>query len=96
MLTPITVAVKTAVVALGLVVVGLAARAARRTGSPALRGMTVGLAAIAVGGALGGGLDRLLGLRLAVGTLLGGLLTLAGFAVLVRSLYVDGPQTRRA
>lgn len=92
MLTPLslTLVAKVAVVAPGAVVVHVAHRASRQ-GPDSLRGMTVGLAAIAAGSTLGGGIDRLVGVRLEVALLVGSLLTLAGFVVLVRSLYADRP-----
>jgi hypothetical protein len=78
---------KALVLALGGVITHLAYRAYRGTRSPALRGLTLGFAAITAGAFLGGGFDRLLGLRLAVGVLAQSTLTAAGFAVVAWSLY---------
>lgn len=85
--TVVVVLANTLVLALGGVVTHLAYRAYRGTGSPAMRGLALGFAAITTGAFLGGGFDRLLGLRLAVGVLAESVLTAAGFAAIAWSLY---------
>lgn len=87
---PAIVAAKALVVALGATITYYAARAARRTGSTALRHLAVGFGIVTVGGAVGGVVDRLLGMSLEAGVLAQTLVTAVGFAVVLRSLYVPG------
>lgn len=90
-LTAVVVLVKAVVLALGGVITHLAYRAYRRTGSPPLRGLALGIGVVTVGAFLGGGLDQLVGVDLEWGVLVHSVSTAAGFAVVLRSLYqVDG------
>jgi hypothetical protein len=66
-------------------------RAARRTGSDALRLFAIGFGAITIGALLGGGINYAPGIGLRTAILLGNLFIAAGFAVLGYSLYVDSP-----
>lgn len=84
----IVVFVKALVLPLGIGITVLAYRAYRRTGSAAMRSFALGFGVVTLGGILGGGLDRLLGVSVEVGLLVNGVLTAVGFAILARSLYV--------
>lgn len=90
--TPLVVVAKVVAAGVGLLVTTAAYRASRRTGSVALRLLAVGSAVLTLGAALGGGLDRAVGLRLETGLLLSSLLLLAGFCTLAYSLFVSDPQ----
>lgn len=83
------------VLVLGLVVVRAAYRAYRRTGSRALRSLTVAFGCITLGGVLGGIAHQLLRVGLETGVFVNSLLTVVGFAVLAHSLYVTGDASAR-
>jgi hypothetical protein len=91
-ITPLIVAARVLAFGVGLVVTLAAVRASRRTGSLALRLLAVGSGVITLSTAVGGGLDRALGLGLEAGVLLSSLLLLAGFATLAFSLFVTDPR----
>jgi uncharacterized protein (DUF3084 family) len=86
-LTGYIIAAKTVVLVLGGLITLLARRAARRTGSGALRWFAVGFAIITVGALLGGALDWIAGLPLATVVLVESVLWAAGFGVLAHALY---------
>ncbi len=91
-LASLLVVTKLLALGLGLLVVRAGYRAYRRTGSRALRALTVAFALITLGGAVGGSLDRLLDVGLEAAVLANSALTAVGFAVLAYSLYVaDDP-----
>lgn len=91
----VIVATKTASLSFGGLVAFYAARAYRRTGSPALRSLTVGLSLVVLGATLAGVVHVVLDAPLAVGVAIHGLFTAAGFATLAYSLYADSnPVTR--
>jgi phage tail protein X len=73
--------------ALGGVITHLAYRAYRRTRSPVLRTFAAGFGLVTLGLLFGGGIHQLLGLDLLAGLLAQRVLTVAGFALLVYSLY---------
>lgn len=81
-------AANTATVLTGGAVALLAYRAFRRTGSAALRAVTVGFGAIVVGSALGGAI-HLLGGTVALGVVLQSTVTAVGFGILLYSLYTE-------
>lgn len=90
-MTDITTAVvftKALVLPLGVGMAYFAYRAYRRTGALSLRSLALGLAVITAGSLFGGGLDRLVGVDIETGVLVGSILTAVGFAILARSLYV--------
>lgn len=86
--TLVLVVAKTVTVVLGTVLTLLAARAARRTGSPALRALAVGIGLVTVGALVGGAVHQVLGVPLAVGVAVQAVCTGIGFAVLTYSVYV--------
>jgi hypothetical protein len=90
------VATKTITLLLGTLITVLAYRAYARTGSGALRALTVGFALVTVGSVLGGVLHQLLGFPLAVGQNVQSVFVAAGFAVLTYSLYVTEPTGEQA
>jgi hypothetical protein len=90
-LTPFIVAAKAVAVAVGCGITLFTYRASRRTGSVALRTLAVGAALVTASVAVGGGLDRLLGVGLETGVLLSSALSVAGFLTLAYSLYVTDP-----
>lgn len=96
---PIDVAVtalKTTTLVLGGLITYHAYRAYRRTRSPVLRTFTGGFALVTLGLLFGGGIHQLLGLDLVVGLLAQRLLTVAGFGLLVYSLYAQVEESTTA
>lgn len=87
------VASKTAVLVFGGLVAFYAARAYRRTGSPALRSLALGLGLIVVGALLAGVVHQVLDAPLSVGVAIHSSFTAIGFATMAYSLYVDSPST---
>lgn len=85
--TLVLVAAKTVTVVLGSVLTLLAARAYRRTGSPALRALAVGIGLITLGALAGGALHQVFGVALAVGVAVQAVCTAIGFAVMTYSAY---------
>lgn len=85
----VVVATKTMVLVFGGLVAFYAARAYRRTGSRALRSLTVGLGLIVVGALLAGVAHQVLGAPLAVGVAVHSGFTALGFLTMAYSLYVD-------
>jgi hypothetical protein len=83
------IVVKTAILVLGGLISYFSYKAYRRTGSPALRALTVGFGIITFGALLGGVFDMILDISLAAGVLVDSVLTLVGFAVITYSLYVE-------
>lgn len=81
---------KSLVLVLGVLIVRAAYRAYRRTGSRALRSLTIAFAFITIGGLLGG-VNQLLGFGTEAGILFNSLLTAIGFTVLAHSLYIEDP-----
>lgn len=73
----------------------LSVRAYRRTGSPALRALAVGIGLVTAGAILGGVLHRILGLSLATSATLQSVFTAVGFGVLTYSLYTEAPTASR-
>jgi len=74
----------------GAVVTGLAYRAARRTGSPALRALAGGFGVITIGTLLGGVVHRLSNLPIRYGVVIQSTFTACGLLVVAYSLYAEG------
>lgn len=87
------IAAKTVVLVLGGLITHLAYRAARRTGSHALRWFAVGFGILTLGALVGGALDWLGGLPLGTAVLVESVLWAGGFAVLAHALYVRTDRT---
>ncbi|MES3159995.1 MAG: hypothetical protein PPP55_00315 [Halorubrum sp.] len=85
----IIIAAKTAILLLGGSITYYALRAFRRTGDPSLRALAIGFGIVTVGALLGGVSHQIVRADLAVGIAIDSLLTAAGFAVIVYSLYVE-------
>ncbi|AAG20502.1 MULTISPECIES: hypothetical protein [Halobacterium] len=85
----VVVALKTLTLALGGAVTYFAAKAWRRTSSPALRSLTIGFGFVTLGSLLAGGIDVLLNLQSNFAVLTESALTAIGFAVIVYSLYAE-------
>lgn len=83
------VAAKTATFVFGGIITVLAVRAFRRTGSPAIRALAIGVGLLTVGALIGGVIHQLLDLPLETGVLVQSAFTATGFAVLTYSLYTD-------
>lgn len=83
------VAAKTVTLVFGGSITLLAVRAFRRTGSPALRALALGVGLLTVGALLGGIVHQLFELSLRIGVLVQSSFTAAGFAVLTYSLYTE-------
>lgn len=87
--TLLLVAAKTATLALGALVTGLAYRAYRRAGGPALRALAGGFALVTLGASVGGVLHVVFDVGLLTAATVQATCTAAGFGVLVHSLYVE-------
>jgi|GEM_PF-549538 len=81
---------KAVTVVLGSVLALLAARAYRRTGSPALGALSVGIGLITLGALAGGVLHQVLGVSLATGVSVQAVCTAVGFAVMTYAVYGAG------
>ena len=79
---------KTATLVFGGIITFYTFRAFRRTGSPALRSLTVGLGLLTLGALLSGGVHTLLGGSTTLGIGVHSTLMAAGFASMTYSLYV--------
>jgi hypothetical protein len=85
----VVVALKTITLVLGGAVTFYAAKAWRRTSSPALRSLAIGFGFVTLGALLAGGIDVLLAVDRNVAVLTESALTAIGFAVIVYSLYAE-------
>lgn len=83
------VATNTITLVCGGLVTLLAARAYRRTGSPALGALAAGLGFVTVGALVAGALHQLVGLDLATGVSVQSTFTATGFAIMAYSLYAN-------
>jgi hypothetical protein len=84
------VAAKTVTLVCGGALTALSARAARRTGSPALRALAVGIGLLTVGALAGGVGHQYLGLSLGASVSVQSVFTAAGLGVMTYSLYAEG------
>jgi hypothetical protein len=89
LISVLLVAAQTATLVFGGVITFLAFRAFRRTGSPALRALAIGIGLLTAGALVGGILHQLLGVALELGVVVQSVFTAVGFAVLTYSLYTD-------
>ncbi|WP_276273896.1 DUF7521 family protein [Haloarcula litorea] len=89
--TVLLVAAKTVTLLCGVVLTWLTYKAYRRTGSPAMRALWVGIGFVTAGAMLAGGVHQLLGLPVALSSTVQSLFTATGFAVLTYSLYTEQP-----
>ena len=87
--TSLVIVLKSITLILGLTITYLALKAYRRTGSAALRSLSLGFGLVTLGAILAGAADQLLTLDTNVALVVESLLTALGFAVIVYSLYVD-------
>lgn len=86
----LVVVAKAVSLALGALVTYFAARAYQRTGSPALRALTVGFALITVGALAAGLIDLLIDpLDRSTALVVESTFTALGFVIILYSLYVD-------
>jgi hypothetical protein len=83
------IVVKTGILILGGLISYFSYKAYRRTGSPALRALTIGFGIITFGAFLAGAFDMFVDVGLATGVLIDAILTFFGFAVITYSLYVE-------
>jgi len=88
-LSAIIVIANTVTLVFGGTISLLAHRAAARTGSSALRSLSVGLGLVTVGTLLGGGLHQLLGAGLLTSLAVQSVFTAIGFVALAYSLYAE-------
>jgi branched-subunit amino acid ABC-type transport system permease component len=80
---------KAATLVFGGLVTLMSFRAYRRTGSPALRALMVGIGLVTTGAILGGLLHQFVGLPLETSVSVQSIFTAIGFAVLSYSMYAD-------
>ncbi|MFP4589935.1 MAG: hypothetical protein ACLFMX_02895 [Halobacteriales archaeon] len=97
MVSPITLLIvaNTVTLLLGGGITAMAMRAFRRTGTPALRALAVGIGLITVGTATGGALHQLFEMDLVAAILVQNLCITLGFAVLAYSLWLPIEVDRR-
>jgi len=89
LVTPVAVALKTLTLLLGGSITFYALRAFRRTGSVALRALTVGFGLVTLGSLAAGVVDQLLPLDPSLALVVESLFTTVGFAVVLYSLHVE-------
>lgn len=87
----VLVAAKTMTVVFGGVLAYLSYSAYRRTGSVALRTLSLGIGLLIVGAILGGTLHHLVGISLETSVSVQSVATATGFAVMTYSLFADAP-----
>ena len=88
--TPVAIiALKTLTLLLGALITYLSYKAYRRTGTPALRALSIGFGFVTLGTLLAGVLDQLLQFGIQVGRLVESALVAVGFAVIIYSLYTE-------
>ena len=85
----LVIVLKTLTLVLGGLITYQAFKAFRRTRSPALRSLTVGFGLVTLGSLLAGLVDQFAGLPTDLALVTESFLTVAGFAVILYSLYVD-------
>ncbi|MFW6384489.1 MAG: DUF7521 family protein [Halodesulfurarchaeum sp.] len=88
-LTGLIFALKTITVALGGLITFYAYKASQRTRARALWYLAIGFAVITLGALLGGVIDQLLRLTREWAIVMESFLAIAGFAIILYSLYVD-------
>ncbi|MFB6156491.1 MAG: hypothetical protein ABEJ34_01440 [Haloferacaceae archaeon] len=88
-ITTAIVVAKTLTLALGGAITYFAYKAYSRTGAPALRALAIGFGVVTAGAIIAGLIDQLMPVDFLVGVLVESVLTLAGFAVITYSLYVE-------
>jgi hypothetical protein len=87
--TPVVVVLKTLTLILGGSITFFSYRAYRRTGSPALRALTLGFTTITIGVLLAGIVDQIISVAPTIALVVESVFTTAGFAILLYSLYVE-------
>ncbi|MFB6180006.1 MAG: hypothetical protein ABEI77_09815 [Halorientalis sp.] len=85
--TALLAATKTVTLFFGGTITYLSYRAFRRTGSPALRALTLGIGLVTSGDILGGILHEFVGVPLELSVSIQSVCTAFGFAILTYSLY---------
>jgi hypothetical protein len=85
---PFVVFAKTMTLVFGGIITFYTFRAFRRTKSPALRSLTIGLGLLTLGALLSGGTHTLVGVSPTLGVGINSMLLAAGFASMTYSLYV--------
>jgi len=88
-ITTVVIALKTLTLALGGLITFFAFKAYRRTGSPALRALTIGFGIVTLGALLAGVADQALNLRRSTVLVIESALSAVGFAAIAYSLYAD-------
>ena len=94
-LTALVVVANTITLVFGAAIVSFAYRAHRRTGSRALRALTIGLGLVTIGALFGGLFHQLAGGSLLQGVAVQSGFSAAGFVVLAYSLVADEPVVDR-
>lgn len=89
--TVLLVAAKTVTLLCGAVLTYLTFRAYRRTASPAMRALWVGISFVTAGAVFAGSLHQLLEFPFATSVAVESVFTATGFAILTYSLYTTQP-----
>jgi hypothetical protein len=90
-LAAVIVAANTVTLTFGTTITVLAYRASARTGSSALRSLSLGLGLVTLGALLGGGLHQVIGAAFMTSLAVQSAFTAAGFVALAYSLYAERP-----
>jgi divalent metal cation (Fe/Co/Zn/Cd) transporter len=85
----VVASLKTLTLVLGGTITFYALRAYRRTGSPALRALSIGFGAITVGAIVAGIADQLLPLDPSLALVIESVFTTLGFGVILYSLFAE-------
>ncbi|MDT3436549.1 hypothetical protein [Haloarcula sp. 1CSR25-25] len=89
------IGMKTVTLVCGAILTTLTYRAYRRTESPAMRALCLGIGFVTLGAILGGSLHQLVGMPVTQSVTVEELFTAAGFFILTYSLYTDQPTATR-
>ncbi|WP_276277827.1 DUF7521 family protein [Haloarcula regularis] len=89
--TVLLVAAKTVTLVCGAVLTYLTYQAYRRTASPAMRALWIGISFVTAGAVFAGSLHQVLNVPVATSVAVESIFTAAGFVVLTYSLYTEQP-----
>lgn len=87
--TTLITILKTATLVIGGLITYYALNAYRRTGSPALRALTLGFGIVTVGALLAGVVDQILPVEQQLALLVESAFSTAGFGIILYSLYAE-------
>lgn len=89
--TTLFIAAKAVTLVCGVALTTVTYRAYSRTGSAAMRALSLGIGLVTAGGVLAGSLNQFLGVPVATSSAVESVFMAAGFLVMTYSLYADQP-----